>query len=151
MALQIGVIGGGVVSEETAGIAYQVGKRIAEAGAVLVCGGLSGVMEQACKGAREAGGTTIGIVPSAYRGTANAFVDFEIVTGAGQARNVIIAQTADVLIAVSGEYGTLSEIALGLKLGKPVITLQSWEIEGTLAVSSPDEAVALALEKAKQP
>ncbi len=125
----IGVIG---ASNCTAGIgkqAEELGRGIASAGALLVCGGLGGVMEYACKGAKSAGGTTIGIIPSMDRNDANPYVDIPIVTGLSIARNIIIIHTADVLIAISGGYGTLSEIAFALNLQKPVVALQTWALE----------------------
>lgn len=149
----IGVIGSGncvgVVSKQ----AEEVGKGIAESGAILVCGGLGGVMEFACKGAKEAGGTTIGIIPSMDKTDANAYVDIPIVTGLSIARNLIIVHTADVLIAVSGGYGTLSEIAFALNVGKPVVALHTWALEDAgkvddelfYRVDDPKTAVDLAL------
>ncbi|AKB78865.1 hypothetical protein MSHOH_2382 [Methanosarcina horonobensis HB-1 = JCM 15518] len=142
---QIGVIGAGACSSETRTLAEAVGKEIAKRGAVLVCGGLGGVMEAAACGAKLEGGTTIGILPGTCREDANPWVDTVILSGMGHARNALIAQSSDALIAVSGEYGTLSEIALGLKMGKPVFVLDcKWEIEGTQRVKSPQEAVELA-------
>ncbi|MDZ7289136.1 MAG: TIGR00725 family protein [candidate division KSB1 bacterium] len=120
----IAVIGGSHCSEEIYELARQVGHEIARAGAILICGGMFGVMEAACRGAKEAGGTTIGILPGKAKTEGNAFVDIPIVTGLSDARNVIIARSADGVIAVDGEYGTLSEIAFALKFGKPVVGLK---------------------------
>lgn len=143
---QIGVIGAGNCSSETRALAEAVGKEIAKKGAVLLCGGLGGVMEAAACGAKLEGGTTIGILPGTCREDANPWIDMAILSGMGHARNALIAQSSDALIAVSGEYGTLSEIALGLKMGKPVFVLDcKWEIEGIQRVKSPQEAVERAL------
>ncbi len=144
----IAVIGGGEVDEQIRRQAHAVGRLIAEQGAVVVTGGLGGVMEAACKGAREAGGETIGILPGSDAAEANPYVTLPIVTGMSEARNAIIARTAQALIAVGGEYGTLSEIAFGLKFGKRVISLHSWGIfDEMLIAESPDQAVALALQE----
>ena len=113
--------------------------------AVLVCGGLGGVMEAACRGASEAGGVSIGILPGSDRGAANRFVEVAIPTGLGEARNAFVVRSADAVVAVGGGYGTLSEIAFALKAGKPVIGLGSWEIEGVRAAESPEQAVSAAL------
>lgn len=145
----IGVIGAGQVSAGGYQLARDVGRGIGEAGAVLVCGGLSGVMEAACRGCSEVGGQTLGLLPGGDAATANPYVTLAVPTNMGHARNVIIAHTAQVLIAVEGEYGTLSEIAVALKLGKPVIALDSWPgIEGVVAVATAEEAVARALDLA---
>ena len=125
-------------------IAEEVGRRIAEAGAVLVCGGMGGVMAAACRGAKQARGLTIGILPSADRAEANEWVAVAVATGIGEARNLAIIQTSDVLIAVGGSYGTLSEIGFALKAGKWVVGLQTWDIEGIEPADSPASAVALA-------
>jgi uncharacterized protein (TIGR00725 family) len=126
--------------------AEEVGKLIAMYGHTLICGGLGGVMEAAAKGARGAGGTTVGILPQAERHAANPHIDIPIATGFGEGRNLVIIRTADILIAVAGEYGTLSEIAFALKMGKQVIGLGTWEIPGIIRASSPLEALELALE-----
>ena len=147
MAIQIAVIGAGECERQVAERAAGVGRAIAGCGAVLLTGGLGGVMEAASRGAREAGGTVIGILPGANRHAANEHVTVEIVTNVGHARNVMLAHSADAMIAISGSYGTLSEIAIGLKLGKPVIGLGSWEIDGVLAADSPEQAVKLAISK----
>ncbi|MBF0466259.1 MAG: TIGR00725 family protein [Nitrospirae bacterium] len=146
--IQIGVIGGRVASDWHLEAALTAGKLIAEKGGLLVTGGLTGVMEAASKGAKSAGGLTIGIVPQADKKSANSFVDITIATGLGIARNSVIAHTADALIAIGGEYGTLSEIAYGLQLKKPVVTLKSWDIPGTVTAKDVDEAVSLAFKLA---
>jgi hypothetical protein len=140
----IGVIGASHCSPEIYALARQVGAAIAKANASLICGGLGGVMEAACRGAKEVGGTTIGILPGTDKHEANAYVDIPIVTGIRDARNTIIARTADGLIAVSGEYGTLSEIAFAKKFGKPVVSLKSWSFDSTIPqAEDAEQAVAL--------
>lgn len=141
----IAVIGAGTAGVEILAQAEAVGRLIAEHHAMLVCGGLGGVMEAAAKGAKSAGGTTIGILPQAYRHDANPYIDVPIATGFGEGRNVFIIRTADVIIAIGGEYGTLSEIALALKSGKSVIGLGTWDIKGVQKADSPEHAVELAL------
>ena len=127
--------------------AEEVGRELARAGALLVCGGLGGAMEAACRGAKAEGGTTLGILPGADRDAANPYVDVAVPTGRGEARNALVVRSADALIAVSGGYGTLSEIALALKAGKRVVGLRTWEIEGVVPAASPAEAVALTLRR----
>jgi uncharacterized protein (TIGR00725 family) len=144
----IAVIGAGSATPEQADAAEAVGRRLAEAGAVLVCGGLGGVMEAACRGAKAAGGTTVGILPGDDRRQANAHVDVALATGLGEGRNALIVRAVDALVAVGGEYGTLSEIALALKTGKPVVGVGSWDIEGVVRAQTPDKAVRRALELA---
>jgi uncharacterized protein (TIGR00725 family) len=122
-----------------------VGRLLAQRGAVLVCGGLGGTMEAACRGAKQAGGTTVGLLPGGSRSDANPFVDVAIPTGLGEARNALVVRAADVVVAVGGGYGTLSEIALALKAGKRVVGLGSWEIDGVVAADGPEAAVAEAL------
>jgi uncharacterized protein (TIGR00725 family) len=150
--MYIGVIGGQFCTEEEERIAYEVGNLLATQGAVIVCGGLGGVMEAACKGAKEGGGTTIGILPGPFRGDANPFVDHAIATDLGQARNAVIIRTADAVVAIGGEYGTLSEIAMALKMGKKVVAISSWEIasksvndDKIIRADSPETAVAAAM------
>ncbi len=140
--MQIAVVGGGVCSPKVGENAKRLGQIIASHGHVLICGGLGGVMEAACCGAREAGGLCIGILPG-ERQEANSCVDVTIATGMGHARNAIIVKSADVVIALPGELGTLSEIALAMKMDKPVISLNSWEICGAFQVEDPDEVAAL--------
>ncbi len=140
----LAVIGAGNADTATLALAEEVGRLIAEAGALLVCGGLGGVMEAAAKGAKSAGGTTVGILPQPYRHDANAYIDVPIATGFGEGRNVFIVRTSDALIAVGGEYGTLSEIAFALKSGKPVIGLNTWDIKGVQKAGSPQDAVVMA-------
>jgi len=142
----IAVVGGFSVSPETYEKARRVGHEIAAAGVVLVTGGLGGVMEAASQGAKEKGGVVIGILPGIDRREANRYVDIPVVTGMGDGRNLLIVQTAQAVIALPGEYGTLSEIALALKVGRPVISLGSWEVSAdVIKAKTPEEAVRLAL------
>ncbi|MDQ7820554.1 MAG: TIGR00725 family protein [Armatimonadota bacterium] len=148
MEAVIGVIGESQFSDPAhEALAEETGRLLAEAGYVLVCGGLGGVMEAACRGARRAGGLTVGILPGVDRRDANPYVTVAVATGLGQMRNVAIVLTADALIAIGGGYGTLSEIGHALRAGKPVIGLRTWEAvrAGTRApvtvVQTPREAV----------
>lgn len=141
--MQIAVIGAGACSDEEREAAYTVGKILAENKAVLVCGGLGGVMEAACRGAQDHGGTTVGILPDT--GNGNAFLDLMIRTGMGHARNVIVVQSADAVIAVGGKEGTLSEIAHALKMGRPVFTFRSWDIKGVVSCPTAEAAAIRAL------
>lgn len=143
----VAVCGAGRCDDELAALAEAVGRGIARAGAALICGGLGGVMAAACRGARAAGGLTIGVLPGDDTRAANGDVLVPIATAMGEARNAIIVRTADVVIAVGGEYGTLSEIALARKIGRAVIGLRTWDLgpEHVIRAASPDEAVALAL------
>lgn len=142
----IGVIGAGECDAELGMLAEAVGRGIAEAGAVLVCGGMDGVMEAACRGAKAVGGLTVGILPGPDRSGANECVDVAIATGIGEARNLAIIRTSDVLIAVGGSYGTLSEIGFALKMGKKVAGLRTWDIEGIVPAATAEDAVRLATE-----
>lgn len=145
----IAVIGAGSANRVARERAEAVGRLIAQQGAVLVCGGLGGVMEAAAQGARTAGGVTVGILPQSDRTAANASIDIAIATGFGEGRNVIIVSTADAGIAVGGEYGTLSEIALALKAGKPVIGLDTWDVRGVIRTAHPQEAVDTAFRQVR--
>ncbi len=141
---QVAVIGGRRAEKPVLDVAETVGMLIAKHGWQLICGGMDGVMKSASKGANAMGGVTIGVLPWKSRSGANPYIQIPIATGIGVARNSIIAQSADAAIAVGGRYGTLSEIAYFLQLGKPVITLMcDWQIEGTIAAASPKEAVAI--------
>jgi uncharacterized protein (TIGR00725 family) len=144
-AISIGVLGAGQADAPLYGAARSLGAAIGNRGWWLVCGGLSGVMEGACRGAREAGGHTVGIIPGARRGEANPWVELVIVSGLGDARNTLIARTAHACVALPGSYGTLSEIAFCLKFGTPVVGMEcsgSGRIPyaGIESVNSPDEA-----------
>lgn len=147
----ISVIGAGSCGKEIYEISEAIGRLIARRGAILVTGGLKGVMEAASKGAKEAGGITVGILPGFSKHDANKFVTIPIVTGLSHARNIIVARSADAVIAVSGEFGTLSEIAIALKLKKQVIGVRTWQnIEGITKANSAEEAVDKAFELVKK-
>lgn len=144
----IAVIGAGAASDRQVREAHAVGHGLAAAGATVVCGGLGGVMAGACAGAHAAGGTTIGILPGLDRAEANAHVDVVLPTGLGEGRNVLVVRAADGVVAVGGAYGTLSEIALALHAGLPVVGLRTWSLvrdgevdDGIVPVTDPDEAV----------
>ena len=144
--IQISVIGGGQCSARIAELAEQVGAEIGRRGATLVCGGLGGVMEAAARGARQAGGMTIGVLPTYDRRSGNAWLDVLIPTGFGHGRNVIVVASGDAIIALPGESGTASEIALALTLGRCVVALEGWvDTVGVVQASSPREAVDIAL------
>jgi uncharacterized protein (TIGR00725 family) len=151
----VAVIGAGVAHPDTNGLAEEVGRALGRAGAVVVCGGLGGVMEAACRGARAEGATTVGILPGTDRRLANPHLTVAVATGLGEARNVLVVRAADAVIAVGGEWGTLSEIAFALKTGTPVVGLSTWEpamegrpVEGILPARSAAEAVEAALRSA---
>ncbi len=154
----IGVVGGSNCPPEVHALAQEVGREIALRGHIVICGGMSGVMEGACKGAKSAGGSTIGILPTGDVRDANAFVDIPIATGMGYARNVIIARSTAAIIAVDGEYGTLSEIAHALGFGVPVVGLKTWtltrgngrEDHGIIQASTPEDAVNKAVVAAER-
>ena len=140
--IHIGVIGAGECSTEIYSIAYEVGCLVGQNKWVLVCGGLGGVMEGAAKGCFENGGITVGILPSTEKRSANPFVTLAIPTGMGEARNVLVVRASDVVVAIAGGYGTLSEIGLALKIGKPVIGLKTWPgVDGIDYIETPDQAI----------
>ncbi len=148
----IAVIGGSQCSSQEARLAEEVGRELAKRGATLVCGGLGGVMEAACRGASSEGGVTIGILPGESRQAANPYVQFPIVTGIGYARNVAVVKSAQAVIAISGSYGTLSEISHALQNGIPVIGLNTWSLSkngqqnnSIILAQNPAEAVDKAL------
>lgn len=146
--LQIGIIGGRDVSSEIIKLAEETGRLLAEEGVIIVCGGLGGVMEAVCRGAKLAEGTTIGILPMNDPDAANQFVDIRVATGMGVARNSVIVNSCEGVIALSGRYGTLSEIAFALQKGIPVVSLKSWNIDDSvMKADSAEEAVKLILEK----
>jgi uncharacterized protein (TIGR00725 family) len=126
-------------------LAREVGRRLAEAGAVVLCGGLGGVMDAAAEGAASAGGTVIGILPGSDRAAGNPHLTVSIATGLGEARNAVLTTAADAVIAVGGGWGTLSEIALARRRDRPVVSLASWELEGVPVAISAEEAVRAAL------
>jgi len=156
----IGVMGAAQCDAKVYQEAYQVGRLVAEGGAILLCGGRGGVMEASAKGAKEAGGLTIGILPGSNERDSppNPYIDIAIFTGLSDARNAINVRSSEVIIAISGGYGTLSEIALALKIGKPVVLLHSWNFESETIKSeplvriaqTPEEAVAQAFEITRQ-
>lgn len=144
----IAITGAGDATGEIYEQAQEVGRLIAKRNGLVVCGGLGGVMEAAARGATEAGGTAIGVLPDEDRGRANPYLSYSIATGMGQARNLTLVCSADVVIAIGGGYGTLSEIGLARKVGRPVVSLGSWEIgeRHVIAASSPGEAVEAAFD-----
>ena len=140
----IAVIGGRDADKKSLSLAEHIGKLVALNGWQLLCGGLSGIMEAASKGASSVGGTVVGILPGGKRSDANPYISVVIASGIGIARNTIIAHSADAAIAIAGGYGTLSEIAFCLQLGKPVVAINSkWRIEGAFVASSPEEAISI--------
>ncbi|HYN36672.1 MAG TPA: TIGR00725 family protein [Actinomycetota bacterium] len=148
----IAVVGASVADEALYGAAREVGRLLGERGAVLLSGGLGGVMEASCRGAKEAGGKTIAMLPTLNKDDANDYVDIAIPTGMGEMRNALIVRAADAVIAVGGEFGTLSEIAFALRTDKPVVGLGTWElskggekIRAFETAASPAEVVDLAL------
>ena len=153
----ISVIGAGQASDDEMAAAEEIGRRLAEAGAVLVCGGLGGVMDAAARGCDAAGGVSVGVLPGEDRTHGSSNLTVRIATGLGEARNAIVARAADAVIAVGGEFGTLSEIALALKMGKPVVGLGTWslDLEGLPGdplqrAVNPADAVVRALEAAER-
>jgi uncharacterized protein (TIGR00725 family) len=152
----VAVSGGGDADEEACRTAEELGRELARRGAVVLTGGLGGVMEAASRGAKEAHGTTVGILPSGDRADANPWVDVALPTGMGEGRNVLLVRAADAVVAVAGEFGTLSEIALALRLGKPVVGLGTWElgrhgrpVDAVVAAGSAAEAAELAVTLAR--
>jgi len=149
----VAVIGSSKADADVLKLAEEVGAEIAKRGAAVVCGGLTGVMEAVCRGARKEGGLTIGIIPSDNKNDANPYVQIPIVTGMGMGRNVMLVKSADVIIAVGGEFGTLSEIAHALNIGKTVIGLRTWHLEkardkpipNLIVASDPKQAVDIAM------
>ncbi len=156
VATQIAVVGGGDPGEEAVAAAEIVGAELARAGAVVVCGGLGGVMAAACRGAKTAGGCTVGILPDTVPTAANQWVDIVVPSGLGEARNALVVGSAGAVVAIAGEYGTLSEIALALRAGVPVIGLRTWSLSrpdgtpdpGVEPVDEPRAAARRALERA---
>jgi uncharacterized protein (TIGR00725 family) len=141
----VAVVGSGTATGKLYEQAREVGRLIAERGGIVVCGGLAGVMEAAAHGATEVGGTTIGILPDEDRRQQNQYLSYSVATGVGQARNLAVVCSGDVIVAVGGEYGTLSEIGLARKVGRPVVVLEGWELrEHVISTSSPEDAVEAA-------
>lgn len=148
MSIYLGIIGSGDCDSSTAQLAFEVGKEAARKGAVIVCGGLEGVMKAVCRGSSEVGGISLGILPGHNKMEANPYVSYVFTTGLGELRNFLVVRCSDVLIAVAGEYGTLSEMAIALKEGKHVIALQPrYQLEGVIVAADPKNAVELALQK----
>lgn len=141
MTPAIAVVGASAPPPDDAATAEEVGRALAEAGATVFCGGLGGVMEAACRGAKSVGGTTVGILPGSDRTAANAHVDVAIATGLGELRNGLIVRSVEGVVAVGGEHGTLSEIAFALKLGKPVVGVRTWELRRR---DQPDPGIVVA-------
>jgi len=148
----IAVVGGAQCSRDEAKLAEAVGAELAKRKVTLVCGGLGGVMAAACKGARSAGGKTVGILPGSTRDEANPYIDIPIVTGIGEARNVIVVNTAQAVIAIGGKFGTLSEIAYALRSKTPVVGLNTWSlskngrlVKSIIQAQNPKEAVEKAV------
>jgi uncharacterized protein (TIGR00725 family) len=151
-ALHISVVGAGTAAEPELALAQAVGVEIARAGAVLVCGGLGGVMEAACRGARRAGGRTVGIIPGSDPAAANPWVEVVVASGIGHARNVLVVQSGDAVVALAGSHGTRSEIALALKVGRPVVALGGWDdVEGVVHAGTPQAAVSMAQRLIREP
>ncbi len=146
----VGIIGAGKAEPELLHLAEEVGRFLAKEGIIVITGGLGGVMEAACRGAVSEGAITVGILPTLRKEDANPYVKIAIPTGMGEMRNALIVRASDALIAIGGEYGTLSEIALALKTGKPVIGLKTWEIPGIIKANSPKEAFEKALKSLYQ-
>ncbi|HEX5820395.1 MAG TPA: TIGR00725 family protein [Solirubrobacterales bacterium] len=154
--LQISVVGGAQGESDVLRDAEAVGRGIAEAGAVLVCGGRGGVMEAASKGASDAGGAVVGVLPTLSREDANPYVSHVVATGIGEARNLAVVASGDAVVALGGEWGTLSEIAYARKLGRPVVAIRSWPLRsragsdlGIVEVETADEAISAALAAAQ--
>jgi uncharacterized protein (TIGR00725 family) len=146
---RIGVIGASQCGKKLQDLAYQTGKLIARKGGILVCGGMGGVMEAACRGAREEGGLTVGILPTGSAKDANHYVDIPVVTGMGYTRNSLVVQSSQAVIAIGGKYGTLSEIAFAMQYKVPVVGLSTWKIRAAVKhVKTPAEAVMLAFKLA---
>jgi uncharacterized protein (TIGR00725 family) len=148
----IAIVGPGRAAEAELALAEEAGAAVADAGAALVCGGLGGVMEAACRGARSRGGLTVGLLPGTDRDAANGWVIVALPTGLGEARNALVVRSADAVVAIGGGWGTLSEIALALKAGVPVVGIGTWEpalggeaVAGIVAVDEPRAAVGEAL------
>lgn len=147
----IAIVGAGKCSKKLRDMAAVAGRRIAQQGGVVVCGGLGGVMEGAARGAREGGGVTIGILPGPDRGDANEFIDYAIPTGFGEARNLMVVRSADAVLAFPGKYGTLSEMAFALKLKKPLVSVSAWKLgDEIVQVEDPEEAARMVMELATQ-
>lgn len=145
----IAVVGAGKCSKKLRDMAAEVGKYVAENGGVLICGGMGGVMEGAARGAKEAGGTTIGVLPTESKDDANEFIDYVIATGIGDARNLIVVRSADAVVALPGKYGTLTEMAFALLAEIPVVSVSAWKLgEEVEQFDDPVKAAAAAMKMA---
>lgn len=160
--MHVAVVGGGEASDDACRLAEDVGRELARRGAVVVTGGLGGVMEAACRGAKAGEGSTVGILPGTDRGDANPWVDVAVPTGLDEGRNLLVVRAADAVVAVDGEFGTLSEIAIALRTGTPVVGLRTWELAqggrpvdaivvATSAAGAAEKAVALATRRRARP
>ena len=147
--MNVGVIGGHKCSVSVYKLARETGELIAKEGWVLICGGGSGVMEAACRGAKSKGGFTVGILPSYDGHEANSYLDVKIPTGLGYARNILVVRASDIIIAINGKYGTLSEIAFALSENKTVVGLRTWELKGVVKAGNPQAAVSYIKKKLK--
>jgi uncharacterized protein (TIGR00725 family) len=146
MEIIIGVIGGGDAGEEECAAAFEVGRKIALGKCALVCGGMGGVMEAACKGAKSEGGLTVGVIPGDFKKEANPYVDIPVVTGMGHGRNIIVVRSSDAVIAIGGSFGTLSEIAFALRLKIPLVGIKTWDVSPEIKqAEDPGEAVDMAI------
>ncbi len=139
--MNIAVVGGHTCTKDIAKIAEEVGRGIASLGATLICGGLTGVMEACCRGAKSSGGKTIGILPGHDKAEANPYVDIPIATGLGYMRNNLVVKNADIVVAIDGKEGTLSEIAFALQMQKPILGIKTWDIPGVIQVKDAQEAI----------
>lgn len=147
MNMMIGVIGAGDAGDKDCLVAEKVGAEIATNGYTLLCGGMGGIMEAACRGAKSMGGTTIGILPGSSKRECNDYVDYPIVTAMGHGRNIIVAGSCDAIIAIGGSFGTLSEIAFALRLKIPIIGINTWDVSPDIKkTQSPEMAVSMAIE-----
>lgn len=160
--VHVAVVGGGDAGDDVCRLAEDLGRELARRGAVVVTGGLAGVMAAACRGAKDGGGATIGILPSSDRADANPWVDVAVPTGLGEGRNLLVVRAADAVVAVAGEFGTLSEIALALRAGTPVVGLRTWELAcdgrpvdavvvAASAADAAEKAVGLATQRREPP
>jgi len=145
----IAVVGANKCSKKLRDMAAEVGRYVAENGGVVVCGGMGGIMEGAARGAREGGGLTIGILPSDNKDDANEYIDLVIPTGLGEARNILVVRAADAVVAFPGKYGTLTEMAFALQMGKPLVSVNAWNLgDEVTQAETPVEAAKLAMEMA---
>jgi uncharacterized protein (TIGR00725 family) len=145
MTAYVAVVGTSTATPEQETTAEAVGRRLAERGAIVVCGGLGGVMEATARGAHAAGGIVVGLLPGRDRTEANGYLTVALATGLGEMRNPLVVRSADAVIAIGGAYGTLSEVAFALRTGVPVVGLGTWDLDDVLVAPGPDEAVELAL------